>query len=211
MITVKTVAAAFLTAALVAVLAGALVLIIRDGEGPQGAEIFLPTATPMPDLKVYVSGAVRRPGVYTMRHGDRLSDALAASGGASEDAQMSCVNLAVRVRDEAHYHVPGAGEACVVGGGSTAQEARREGIDLNTASPGELETLPGIGPVKAKAIVDYREQAGGFGSVSQVMEVTGIGPATYESIRDLVYVEQQPVSQPKELSHREPESPPAQR
>lgn len=196
MITTKTVAAAFLTAALIAVLAGALVLIVRDGEGPHGTEIFLPTATPVPELKVYVSGAVRRPGVYTMRDGDRLSDALAASGGASQDAQMACVNLAMRVQDEDHYHVPGAGEACAAGGGSTAQEARREGIDLNTASPEELETLPGIGPVKARAIVDYREQAGGFGSVAQVMEVTGIGPATYESIRDLVYVEQQPASQP---------------
>lgn len=196
MITTKTVAAAFLAAALIAVLAGALVLILRDGEGRQGTEIFLPTATPMPELKVYVSGAVRRPGVYTMRDGDRLSDALAASGGASQDAQMACVNLAVRVRDEAHYHVPGAGEACVAGGGSTAQEAGRGGIDLNTASPEELETLPGIGPVKARAIVDYRAQAGGFGSVPQLMEVTGIGPATYESIRDLVYVEQPPAGQP---------------
>ena len=211
MITAKTIAAAILTAALVAALAGAVVLIVRNGEANPGTEIFLPTATPMPDLKVYVSGAVRRPGVYTMSQGDRLSDALAASGGASEDARMSCVNLAVRVRDEAHYHVPGAGETCPIADASTPREARRDGIDLNTAGPGELETLPGIGPVKARAIVDYREQTGGFGSVTQVMEVTGIGPATYESIRDLVYVEQPAASPPTGPPPREPEPPPGQR
>ena len=190
MITAKTVAVTILAAALAAALAGGIALIVKNGEGHPGTEIFLPTATPMPELKVYVSGAVRRPGVYTMRDGDRLSDALAASGGAAEDAQMSCVNLAVRVRDEAHYHVPGARETCETGGGSASQEAQPGGgIDLNTASLADLETLPGIGPVKAQAIVDYREQAGGVASVLQVMEVTGIGPATYESIRDLVYVE----------------------
>ena len=153
----------------------------------------MPTATPAPELKVYVSGAVHRPGVYTMGDGDRLSDAVAASGGPVEGAQIACVNLAVRVRDEGHYHIPGAGESCTVGDATgeadAPQEARQDGIDLNTASQADLETLPGIGPVKAKSIIDYREHAGGFGSVSQVMEVTGIGPITYENIRDMVYVE----------------------
>ena len=189
MITAKTVTIALLAAALAAALSAGIVLIVKNGEGHPGVEIFLPTATPTPELQVYVSGAVDRPGVYAMRDGDRLSDVLGAAGGAGEEARLSCVNLAARVRDEAHYHAPGASEPCRNGDGPASEGTRPEGVDLNTASLAELETLPGIGPAKAQAIIDYREQTGRFGSVQQVMEVAGIGPATHESIRDLVYVE----------------------
>ena len=173
MFSARTVSIVFLAAALAAALSAGIVLIVTNGEDRPGVEIFLPTATPAPELKVYLSGAVVRPGVYAMRDGDRLSDALAAAGGTGKEARLACVNLAARVRDEGHYHVPGAGEPCTDGDRSATDGTRPEGI----------------GPAKAQAIVDYREQTGGFGSIEEVMDVAGIGPATYENIRDLVYVE----------------------
>lgn len=124
-----------------------------------------------------------------MGEGERVSDAVDAAGGAGQDAMLACVNLALRVRDEGHYHVPGAGEPCQAGAASTGEAALPGGIDLNTATVQALEALPGIGPAKARAIVDYREREGRFKSTQQVMDVAGIGPAIYESIRDLVYVD----------------------
>ena len=209
--TTKIVTIAVLAAVTAAALsAGILLIVERGGEDSPGVEIFLPTATPAPELKVYISGAVAEPGVYSMRPGDRLADALAVAGGTLDVALLSCVNLAVRVLDEAHYHVPDSDEPCETGGLSTTAQVHAEGIDLNSATLDELETLPGIGPTKAKAIVDYRKQIGGFKSIEQVMDVAGIGAATYEGIRDLVYVEPQapsPVSPPTERVPRPSSAP----
>jgi competence protein ComEA len=146
------------------------------------------------ELQVYVSGAVINPGVYTLRAGARLVDALAAAGGATAEADLAAVNLARRVRDEEHYHVPRVGEAPPAGsggedeaGGAPALAGNRP-INLNTASVDLLVTLPGIGPSKAKAIVDYRRRNGPFKSVDEIINVPGIGPSTYELIRPLVTV-----------------------
>lgn len=92
--------------------AGITLLITDDGSNSPGIEILVPTVTASPVLKVYVSGGVQIPGVYTLKRGDRVEDAIQAAGGAVEGAQLSCVNLAVRVTDEAHFHVPDAGEPC---------------------------------------------------------------------------------------------------
>ena len=110
------------------------------------------------ELKVYVSGAVRNPGVYQMDNGDRLIDALEAAGGSSEDAQLDLVNLSLRVVDQGHYHIPRPGEP--QRGDSAASPPVFQGtasdglLDLNLASTELLETLPGIGPILAQAIVD---------------------------------------------------------
>ncbi len=172
-----------------------LVIVGNRSEGP-GIEIALPTATPAPELKIHISGSVATPGVYAMKEGDRLEDGIRAAGGFTEDAQVSCINLALRVRDETHYQIPGAGGPCQgqgqgqeqgpVAASRSVDDSLR--IDLNTATAKLLETLPGIGPVRAQSIVDHREKNGPFQSVEQVMEVSGIGPGTYEGIRDLVYV-----------------------
>ena len=88
--------------------------------------------------------------------------------------------------DEAHYHIPGEGESCQPPSlGATQAE---DLIDLNVATAQELETLPGIGQVKAQAIVEYRETNGGFEVTEQLLEVRGIGAAIYEGVQDLVYV-----------------------
>ena len=185
---VKTVSTVVLVALFVATVTGGIVLLINSSGGDSpGIEILLPTTTPTPELKVYVTGAVAEPGVYSMREGQRLVDVIAAAGGAVRGSQLSCINLAIRVTDEAHYHVPGAGEPCQTAPSVEAEEGAGR-IDLNTATPDLLETLPNIGEVIARAIVDYREKNGPFKSIEDVMEVPRIGPATFDGIRELIYV-----------------------
>ena len=188
MVSIKTTSFYVLLALFIAALSAGTALLVREKwSGSPGVEILLPTTTPTPELKVYVSGAVAAPGVYGMKEGDRLEDALSAAGGATHDAQLSCINLAVRVRDEAQLHVPGTGEPCQPAfTAATTQDDSR--IDLNTAAVEQLETLPDIGKVKAQAIVDYRERNGPSQSIYEVMDVRGIGPAIYEGIRNLVQV-----------------------
>lgn len=179
-----------LAAVVVALVSGGVLLLFRQSAGGS-MEVSLPTATPPPVLKVYISGAVVNPGVYQVRQGDRLVDLIVAAGGATADADLEAVNLAARLRDADHWRIPRVGEAAAsraargIQGGAGANNAR---IDLNSATPELLETLPGIGRVKAEAIVAYREVNGPFSSVEELLEVRGIGPSTLEAIRDLVEV-----------------------
>ncbi len=189
---------------LVASLSAGGVILFRGpngGDGSQGVEIRLPEPTSQPVLKVHVSGEVAQPGVYTVGPGDRVEDAVEAAGGPSQGAQLACVNLAARVRDGSQYHVPSIDEDCKPGApvapdvdlavaaqeGADRAEGTEHRIDLNSASAEELEALPGIGEVKANAIVTYRNEVGPFTSVGEVIEVRGIGPATLNNIADLVY------------------------
>ena len=153
-----------------------------------------------PELQVYVSGAVRRPGVYTLKPGDRLIDAVEAAGGETPEADLEAVNLALRVQDEAQYKIPKIGEPpdsnSNVVTASVAPENpfinKGELIDLNKASVELLETLPGIGPVRAGDIVADRELNGPFLSIEQITRVQGIGPAIFDDIRELVTVGEAP-------------------
>ena len=215
----KTLAAFALGALAAALVLGALVLFLQ-GDDNAPIQVVLPTPeandkaaseTP-PDgepetLQVYISGAVRNPGVYSLRPTDRLQQAVEAAGGASAEAQLEAINLAVRVQDEGHYHIPRLGEAptpqFVPGPQSHRGPASGTGplsaaatgaehcgglTDLNSASTHELEQLPGIGPVRASGIASYREAHGPFQSIDEVQNVTGIGPVTFEGIRDLISV-----------------------
>ncbi len=167
-------------------LAGGIALLVQRGNGG-GVEVSLPEATPTPTLQAYMAGAVSRPGVYTFSDGDRLVDLLRMAGGPVDDADTAGLNMALRLRDEGHYYVPTAGETPPVtspGGPAASGDV----IDLNAATPQELETLPGIGAVKAKAIVDHRETVGRFATVEEVLQVAGIGPATLNGIKDHVTV-----------------------
>ena len=191
-----------------ALVLGAVVLFLRD-DGNVPIQVALPTpgleesgvlgaAAVGSELRVYVSGAVRHPGVYTLGPDDRLDDALAAAGGPTGDAQLGAMNLAARVQDEGHYHFPGIQDTQLAGPtpapdvtlGSSPNAVTPCGglIDLNSAAAGLLETLPLIGEVRAAAIVSFREQTGPFQSVEEITSVSGIGPATYEAVRDLVAV-----------------------
>jgi competence protein ComEA len=144
-------------------------------------------------LIVDVAGWVRKPGVYEFTGGDRVIDAIDAAGGPRPGADLASLNLAAPLADGTQILVPKEGEAPVgadgtplpSGGGATGTGSL---INVNTASATDLEELPGVGEVIGAAIVDYRTQNGPFTSVDQLEDVSGIGPATLENIRDLVTV-----------------------
>lgn len=124
---------------------------------------------------VYVSGAVRRPGIVRLRDGDRVADAIEAAGGALRSADLSVVNLAARVAD--------GQQVSVVRGGAAGASAAAGPISLSNATLEQLDTLDGVGPGLAQKIIDYRQQHGGFKSVDELGEVPGIGDKRLESLR----------------------------
>ena len=145
-----------------------------------------PTATP---LFVHVAGWVRDPGVYRLREGDRVIDAIERAGGPRRGAELSTLNLAALLTDGQQILV--AAPAPPSGGPGVPDPGATTGttlVNVNLAGPEELETLPGIGEVLAAAIVQYREEHGPFTSLDQLEDVSGIGPVTLEEIRDLVTV-----------------------
>ena len=167
-------------------------------------------------IVVYVSGAVKTPGVYTLAPGSRVDDAVRAAGGLSERAESAGTNLAAQLSDGEHVHVAAAGESAPSGalgpssgsesaGGEKGSGAKSSGkgagkktapgqkagaakVNVNTAGAEELQTLPGVGPATAKAIVAWREENGRFRSVDDLLDVSGIGKATLAKFRDRVSV-----------------------
>jgi competence protein ComEA len=148
---------------------------------------------------VSVVGQVRRPGLVTLASGARVADALTAAGGLIPGADAASVNLAAVVADGQQIAVgmpgsgtaPGAGGGAGAGGGSgspTGPAGPAARVNLNTATAADLDALPGIGPVLAQRIVDYRDQQGRFTSVDQLDDVPGIGPAIAEQLAKLVTV-----------------------
>ena len=134
---------------------------------------------------VNVVGAVRRPGLYRLRDGSRVANAVARAGGVTRHAQLELVNLAARVSDGEQIVVPrrGAGVVAASGGGGGVASGP---VHLNSATLEQLDALPGVGPVTAQKIVDYRQAHGAFGSVDELDAVPGIGPARLEQLRELV-------------------------
>lgn len=146
-----------------------------------------PEATPTPSpLRVYVSGAVHLPDVYALPPGSIVKDALLAAGGATDEADLDRINLALAVSDGQHVYVPRLGEENPPVEPPSEQSVAADKIDLNAADQATLETLPGIGPAIAQRIIDYRQTHGPFTSIEEIKEVSGIGPATFEQIRDLI-------------------------
>ena len=149
-----------------------------------------PTETPAP-VRVYVSGAVAHPDVYHLPPGAIVKDAIEAAGGATGEADMARVNLALEVSDQAHVHVPCQGETSPPEDAlsSSSEPVSTDGpININRATVQELETLPGIGPAIAERIVAYRTEYGPFASVAEITEVSGIGPTTLHKIEDRITV-----------------------
>jgi competence protein ComEA len=134
-----------------------------------------------PDVVVDVSGAVRRPGVYRLPAGARVTDAVRRAGGADRGAALEAINLAARLADGQQVLVPKLGPG---GAAPVAGPASEEGpISLGSASVEQLESIDGIGPVTAGDIVEFRDQHGGLSAVDQLDQVPGIGPATMEALR----------------------------
>ena len=152
-----------------------------------------PTTTAV--VVIHVTGAVRVPGVYELQAGQRVADAIDAAGGALADADADALNLAAPVADGDRIAVPTVGEASALAGDVGAGHSHAAGtnagavgasVDLNAAGVAELETLPGVGPATAAAIVEHREQNGPFVTIDDLEAVRGIGPAKIDAIRDLV-------------------------
>ncbi len=141
------------------------------------------------ELVVHVAGAVKASGVYRMPAGSRVIDAVQLAGGLAADAQPDAVNLAALVADGERVYVPHVGEPVPVapaGGTATGTTLPPGPVDINRATADELDSLPGIGPATAAAIVAHRDQFGPFGSVDDLADVRGIGPAKMEALRGLV-------------------------
>jgi competence protein ComEA len=137
-----------------------------------------------PKVVVNVAGAVRRPGLYKLRDGSRVADALRRAGGPTAKAFVEALNLAAPLADGQQVLVPrkvvGAAAASPVDGGVAGP------VSLSAATLEQLDTLPGVGPVTAQKILDYRTAHGAFRSVEELDAVPGIGPATIEELRELV-------------------------
>jgi len=183
-----------------------------------GASPAQPTPTPAADLVVHVAGAVRSPGVYHLRPGARAQDAVLAAGGPLPDANVDAINLAARVQDGTQIYVPTRSEqteggatadrdtASASAGGASPRDPSRSNngsrsdkpeklsdpsqgqVNLNTASSEELQRLPGIGPTMADRILAYRTTNGGFRTVEDLMQVSGIGQKKFEKLRPFLTV-----------------------
>ena len=173
--------------AVVLVLAGKL---LAGGSG-HAARVSFPLAraspAPPPMLVVDVAGAVRQPGLYRLAKGSRIADAVAKAGGTTEKAAVDGVNLAAPLADGEQVvvpsRVPGGGAAA---GSSGSASASSGPVSLSTATAEQLDALPGIGPVTAQKIVDYRTAHGAFQSVDELDAISGIGPAKLDQLRGLV-------------------------
>ncbi len=168
-------------------------------------EILIPTPAP---AVVQIVGEVRMPGVYELRSEDRVLDAIEAAGGMTESAAIESINLAATVKDGARIVVPAVTPASAPISDDTL--AIQEGdedraldrsvgnqslpsspefpLDLNIATVEQLKSLPGIGDTRANQIVAFRDSVGGFSTLEQLLEISGIGTKTLEAIRPLVVV-----------------------
>ena len=164
---------------------------IDAGASPTPGAILTP-GSPEQSIFVHVAGAVRRPGLYEFPPGARIADAIDAARGARSPAALNQINLAEPLVDGQKIHVQRPGAALPTTTGTTGVPAPTSSgttgalVNLNTADQAALDTIPGVGPVTATAILDFRSQVGAFTSIDQLLDVSGIGPATLESIRPYV-------------------------
>jgi competence protein ComEA len=176
-----------------AIAGGAALWYVRSLPRPiETVELTRPVAGPSPTpapLFVHVAGWVRNPGVYELQVGERVIDAIDRAGGPRQGADLNALNLAALVVDAQQVLVPRrAAMPLGTGGLGPSPAGAGQKINLNLATAEDLETLPGIGEVLAQRILEHRESNGPFTSVDQLLEVSGIGEARLEDIRDEVTV-----------------------
>ncbi len=142
-------------------------------------------------LVVHVAGAVRRPGVYRLREGARVDDAVQRAGGSTRRAELTQLNLAAKLEDGRQVVVPVRTPVSGAPGsssGASAPAAAAGPLNLNTATLEQLDGLDGVGPATARKILQYREQHGGYGRVEELGQITGIGPKRLAAFREQVTV-----------------------
>ena len=155
-----------------------------DATAGTGLSWATPTPTPPGPLVVHVAGLVRHPGVVTLTPGARVVDALTAAGGPGPGADLGSVNLARLLVDGEQIRVLDTGEPAPPGSSGPADRV----LSLNSATAAELESLPGVGPVLAGRILDWRMRHGRFSSVEELREVSGIGEKLFATLAPLVRV-----------------------
>lgn len=163
--------------------AGLLLLTVRPR--PRHAIELLPAPTPAP-LQVHVTGAVHKPGVITIAPDSIVQDAIVAAGGATQDADLSRLNLAEQLRDGQQIYVSAMVTATSSEQASQPDNEMKDRININTANEVQLQQLPGIGPSLAANIVEYREQHGWFQEVDELLQVSGIGPSKLDQIAERI-------------------------
>lgn len=158
---------------------------------PSGEAVTLrPVPTDRP-IVVHITGAVPRPGVYALPEGARVQDVVSAAGGFLAEADKEFINLAEVLEDGERLDIPfaeGFSPVIPTPVELPAVPVDSELININTASSFELETLPGIGSTTAQKIIEYRDANGPFLSAEDIINVSGVGPGTYERIKDLITV-----------------------
>jgi competence protein ComEA len=161
---------------------------------------FAPSATEAANITVYICGAVAKPGVYDLPLGSRVADLVRAAGGAAAKAELAAVNLAAKLADGQQIVVPrkvagvsaatgqtaGAPTGAAASASGTAAGAPQAPVNLNTATLEELDALPGVGPATAQKIIDYRTENGGFKSIDDLKNVSGIGDVKFAALKDAV-------------------------
>ena len=178
--------------AAIATAAAGIVLAVLGSNSGEPIEIIPPSpapsmeSSPPPEIKVYIIGEVRRPGVYTVREGARLVDVIDLAGGMTEDADPFAVNLAARVRDQDQWTVPRIGEPRAAAPNPRPGVAPNGKVDINSAGVDTLKTLPGIGDIRAQSIVAHRQRHGSFERIEDMLAVSGIGPTIFDGLRDFI-------------------------
>lgn len=162
---------------MIGLMVGGLIWIISSP--PRGKPVTISTRSPDLFISVYISGEVLYPGVYQLPKGSRVKDVIEIAGGLLPNADVARINQAAIVDDSDHINIVPVNSQGVI---------ENSGLNINTATEAELQNLPGIGPVFAKSIVDYRTENGPFRNIEEIQKVSGIGPKTYENIKNLIYV-----------------------
>ncbi|MDQ1144969.1 competence protein ComEA [Bacillus sp. SORGH_AS 510] len=146
-------------------------------------------------IMVDVKGQIKQPGVYQANTGERVIDVISRAGGLTDQADQTQINFAEHVADEMVVYVPAKGEAADAIAGNmdnqnaTGSRSQEQGkININKADTTELQNLPGIGPSKADAILEYRNTNGPFKTVEDLKNISGIGEKTFEKLKDLIVV-----------------------
>jgi competence protein ComEA len=157
---------------------------VPDSVTVNKAPVQEPLAERQTEEVVYVSGAVVKPGVVKLPAGSRVQDAVGAVGGVTGDADFAKVNLAEKVKDGMHVHIPANNP-----GGQASLSAAHDGkVNINQADVNELDKLPGIGPAMAARIIEYREANGSFTAIEDLKKVKGIGEAKFKKLKDKITI-----------------------
>lgn len=149
------------------------------------------------EIRIFVSGEVKNPGVVTIENSKRLIDAIDSLGGFTEEADLNKINLAMTIEDEMHYIIPKIGEEInnnknnnenATQNNIKSQEENSK-ININIANVSDLDKLPGVGEATANKILNYREEKGQFKSIEEIKNVNGIGDKKYEDIKEMITIE----------------------